>query len=429
MNRYKLTISCIQILSVVLLCTGCGGGGVDADSGNFSLNSSANSNSANSLGIVSGTVTGLTTGQQVTLLNNGGDSQTIATTGDGSFSFPTQPPGSAFNVTVETQPISQVCSVSNGTGQTTATNIPKVIVTCSEISYAVSTIVRNLAPTSGLTIDSDSNIYVSQYDPLSRSTIVNEYSIDGTLRKNITFNNSGVLNTSIAFGLAIDTQNTLFAIGASKNILAMTQSGFQSTINSGFTGQCTKSLSDINGNILFVGCGSGSPIYRLSHEGALSSFSSTVRLTNPITSITEDSLGNFFVTSGNQVLKLVFDGSSITTIPFAGSETPGFSDGVGSQASFNNAASVAADSKGNLFVYDSGNFRIRKITPFGVVTTVAGTTSSGILDGPGSTASFTSCKANTFVNYCSVAVDKSGNVIVLQTTSGGFSSIRKLTPN
>jgi hypothetical protein len=263
--------------------------------------------------------------------------------------------------------------------------------------------------------------------------MANVYSNNGIFIKNITFSNSGFQTVGFAFGLAIDPQNTVFIAAPSKNILAMTQAGVQSTFITNFSNSCRKALSDTNGNIFFIGC-LGSPIHRLSHEGVLTSFSSTAQLSNAITSITMDYLGNFFVTSGNQILKLVFDGSSFTTSPFAGSQAPGFSDGIGSQASFNNATSVAADSKGNLFVYDSGNFKIRKITPFGVVTTVAGTGSSGNDDGPGSTASFTSCKTinqstSAEVNYCSVAVDKSGNIIVLQSPIGMSSSIRKLTPN
>ena len=425
MNRYKLTISCIQILSVVLLCTGCGGGG-DADSGSFSINGSSTSNSANSLVTVTGTVNGLTTGQQVTLLNNGSDSQTITSSGDGSFSFPTQlSPGSAFDVTVGTQPISQVCSVSNSTGQATASSVIRVSVSCSEITYAVSTIVPSIGKTSGLAIDSDSNIYVSQYS--TGSLMVNQYTIDGAFKNNIAFSNSGFIPPPIAFGLAIDSQNTLFVVAPSKSILAMTQAGDQRTVPTKLRDYCTKAISDKEGNILFVGCSTSSPIYRLSPDGVLSSFSSTSQLTDVITSITVDNLGNFFVTSGNQVLKLVFDGSSFTTSPFAGSQAPGFSDGTGSQASFNYAVSAAADNKGNLFVFDAGNFRIRKITPFGVVTTVAGTGSNASIDGPGATASFTSCSKTASGNYCGVAVDKSGNIIVLQST-GTVSSIRKLTP-
>jgi hypothetical protein len=52
--------------------------------------------------------------------------------------------------------------------------------------------------------------------------------------------------------------------------------------------------------------------------------------------------------------------------------TTGSTDGVGAAASFNLPAGVATDSAGNVYVADTGNGTIRKITPAGVVTTIVG---------------------------------------------------------
>jgi hypothetical protein len=67
----------------------------------------------------------------------------------------------------------------------------------------------------------------------------------------------------------------------------------------------------------------------------------------------------------------------------------GSADGAGTAARFNGPAGVAVDSAGNVYVADSGNGTIRKVTPTGVVTTLAGLAGSqGSADGTGSDARF-----------------------------------------
>jgi sugar lactone lactonase YvrE len=83
----------------------------------------------------------------------------------------------------------------------------------------------------------------------------------------------------------------------------------------------------------------------------------------------------------------------------------GSSDGTGRAARFNSPGSVRADSSGNVYVADSGNNTIRKITPQGVVTTVAGT--AGVAGSANGKAS-----AALFSGPSGVAVDSSGNLYV-----------------
>lgn len=79
---------------------------------------------------VGGSVSGLASGQSVTLQNNGGDALTIGA--NSSFVFPTLlAPGATYNVTVLTQPQGQTCSVAQGTGTLVNSNVSIVAVTCS----------------------------------------------------------------------------------------------------------------------------------------------------------------------------------------------------------------------------------------------------------------------------------------------------------
>ncbi|VDA99758.1 hypothetical protein S1OALGB6SA_831, partial [Olavius algarvensis spirochete endosymbiont] len=71
-----------------------------------------------------------------------------------------------------------------------------------------------------------------------------------------------------------------------------------------------------------------------------------------------------------------------------GTGTEGFADGIGTEAQFNRPGGVAVGSYGNVYVADSNNHRIRKITPAGVVSTLAGTGTRGFADGTGTEAQF-----------------------------------------
>jgi len=85
----------------------------------------------------------------------------------------------------------------------------------------------------------------------------------------------------------------------------------------------------------------------------------------------------------------------------------GFSDGLGKAASFNSPSGLAIDASGSLFVADTGNNRIRKVTPEGQVTSIGGEGAAGYRDGPAAQAQFN--------GPIGVAVDKTGNVYVADT--------------
>ncbi|HEY3757160.1 MAG TPA: protease pro-enzyme activation domain-containing protein [Opitutaceae bacterium] len=106
------------------------------------------------------------------------------------------------------------------------------------------------------------------------------------------------------------------------------------------------------------------------------------------TGIAVDPQGNVIVAdSGNQAIRRITPAGVTTTV--AGGNGLGSNDGIGTAAHFNNPTGVSVDSQGNIYVADTGNAAIRKIAPDGTVTTLAGGT-PGHVDGQGTAAKFTS---------------------------------------
>jgi len=141
----------------------------------------------------------------------------------------------------------------------------------------------------------------------------------------------------------------------------------------------------------------------------------TNALFNGPSGIALDSAGNLYVAdTGNGTIRKVTSAAIVKTL--AGSDSIGSSDGTGSAAQFDGPDGMAADANGNLYVADYGNYTIRQVTSAGVVTTVAGLAgTSGRADGVGSEAQF--------YGPTGVAVDKTGNLYVADVFT-----IRKITP-
>jgi sugar lactone lactonase YvrE len=140
------------------------------------------------------------------------------------------------------------------------------------------------------------------------------------------------------------------------------------------------------------------------------------RFANPF-GVAVDASGNIYVSDAgenNRIRKIAPNGT-VSTI--AGG-VEGFADGRGSEAAFNTPSGLAIDEKGNLYVADTSNNRIRKVTSEGMVTTIAGDGVAGSRDGPAQSAEFN--------GPLGVGVDKQGNVYVADTYND---RIRKVTPD
>jgi sugar lactone lactonase YvrE len=133
--------------------------------------------------------------------------------------------------------------------------------------------------------------------------------------------------------------------------------------------------------------------------------------------IAMDGAGNMFVSDlENHRIRKVTPAGEVTTL--AGS-TQAFADGTGAGAKFNSPMGIDLDIAGNLYVADYYNNRIRKVTPAGVVTTIAGNDYIGSTNGPVATASF--------FRPIDLAIDAAGVIYVTEADSDN--EIRRITPN
>jgi sugar lactone lactonase YvrE len=160
--------------------------------------------------------------------------------------------------------------------------------------------------------------------------------------------------------------------------------------------------------------GSGSP-------GSADGVAANASFNTP-SGIAVDANGDIYVAdSANDNIRKITPAGVVTTLAGAGPDVvanrSGWIDGAALDARFRYPSSVAVDLNGNVFVSDIDNNRIRKITPGGIVSTLAGQDSIGYTDGTGSAASFGS--------IWDIAVDSSGNVYAAEYR---YNLIRKITP-
>ncbi|CAL2084730.1 conserved protein of unknown function precursor containing a T9SS type A C-terminal secretion signal [Tenacibaculum sp. 190524A02b] len=194
-------------------------------------------------------------------------------------------------------------------------------------------------------------------------------------------------------------------------------------------GQPSSIVFDASGNLYIAEYGNHT-IRKITPNGEVSTFAgladftgttdgngTSARFNLPI-GLTIDASGNLYVTDqGNHSIRKVTPSGEVTTI--AGSGGIGSADGNGTSASFNSPVGITVDNSGNLYVSDTGNHAIRKITPSGEVTTIAGTKGTlGTVNANGTSASF-------HFPY-GIIIDSSENLYVAE---GGNHTIRKITPN
>jgi serine/threonine-protein kinase len=293
----------------------------------------------------------------------------------------------------------------------------------------------------GITADAFGNVYVADYDN-HKIRKITAAGVVTTLAGNGFAGNADGVGTAASFnypsGVAVDASGNIYvADWLSHKIRKITPAGVVSTFagdglqNSDDGPGTTASFDhpsavaiDTSGNI-YVADYENHKIRKITAAGMVSTLAGSGSLgsadgpgnvasfTFP-SGVAVDASGNVYVADWyfNKIRKITPAGVVST---FAGDGTAGATDGTGIAASFNRPEGVVADASGNIYVADRLNHKIRKITTTGLVSTLAGSGSTGATDGPGTTVSFNA--------PFGVAVDASGNVYVADL---GNNKIRKI---
>ncbi len=348
---------------------------------------------------IGGTVTGLE--GRLVLQNNAGDDLQLSA--DGKFTFATTlVEGSDYKVSIRTQPLWQFCTVTKDTGKASA-DVSDVTVACSAAAAKVETLAGTGSPGAangkgtaasfllpyGIALTKDGGLLIGDWGNNLVRKISPEADVT-TFAGNGNFATVDGNGTAASFedltGLTVDATDTAFVADAGGHrIRKITPTADVTTV----AGNGTNTTTDGNG---------------------------TAATFNTPVSVAVDAVGNLYVLEyGGGVVRKITPTGDVTTL--AGSSPRGFADGTGTAAKFGRGYNMAIDASGNLYVADSENHRIRKITPAGVVTTLAGTGTPGATDGPGNSATFSDPRG--------VAVDAHGNVYVADF---GSSLLRRITP-
>ncbi len=238
---------------------------------------------------------------------------------------------------------------------------------------------------SGITVDNKENVYAITDNNIVLITKSGNASIFASgltgngialdAAGNIYISNNSTIRRIAAQGIPPLGGNVTTLAGVAGKTGSSDNSGPDSQVAhfnfSNFTGDLT---TDSVGNI-YVADTNNFAVRKITPAGEVNTVAAATSFNSRyLNSITIDSSGTMYVSASNDAIYSVTPSGLVTLIAGGGN---GFADGIGASAQFQSINGIVMDSLNNIYVSDSGNSAIRKITPSGVVTTLAGPASFG----------------------------------------------------
>jgi uncharacterized protein (TIGR03437 family) len=293
----------------------------------------------------------------------------------------------------------------------------------------------------GIAIDSKGVLYIADTANNRIRTVTNGNvtTIAGTGTAGSTGNGSAATSALLSGpgGVAVDSSGTIYIADTGNNQVRKISGGtitlFAGTGNASYSGDNGAATNaDLNGPTgvaidsagnVYIADTVNSLIRKVDKNGTITSYiggtgPTAGRLNHP-TAVLLDSTGALYVSDSNNRRIIKFVNNVFTVI--AGTGTAGFSGdgGPATKATLNNPVGIALDSAGSLYIADSNNGRIRKVTPDGTIFTIAGKGGASYSgdNGPALSAGLAFPRG--------VVVDGNGNVYIADTQNH---VVRKLTP-
>ena len=258
----------------------------------------------------------------------------------------------------------------------------------------------------GIVVDAAGNLYISdaflnRVYRVSPGGIITAVAGNGSLGSAAGYSGDGGPATNarlnLPSGIALDSAGSLYIADSDNDLVRkVTPAGI---------------ITTVAGNGAYVYSGDGGP-------------TASAQLYQP-EGVAVDAAGNLYIAdAGNNRVRRVFPGGIIATV--AGNGSPGYSGdgGPASIAQLSRPEGVAVDAASNLYIADANNGRIRKVTPAGIITTVAGGGNAGLGDGgPATSATF---YTYSFLGspFC-VTLDSAGNLYIADDYRN---LVRKVSP-